>query len=474
MTGAPLPGRNVAARAPLAGRTRAARRPLPGRTTATRAQLHGRTTATRAPLTGLLAVAALVGGGVAPLVAPGAAAGKAPASVPGAARLDCLKPGPVVAPVPWAQKLLAPERAWPLATGSGVTVAVLDSGVDGGHPQLAGRVLRGRDFLNPGNGPGDRDCAGHGTAVASIIAAQAATDTGFHGVAPGVKILPVIVSERGGDDDGNGGGVTPARFGEALRWAVDNGADVVNMSLSFARDNPPIRAAVEYALSRNVVLVAAAGNNGNNGNPTPYPAAYDGVLGVGAVDEIGLVLADSGHGSFVDIAAPGGNVTAATPQRGHAAWSGTSFATPFVAGAAALVRQKNRDLTARQLADRLTATASPAPAGKHSPYYGEGVIDPYRAVADRLVAPAPRVAPTPIVRQVDAAALARERADRVLRERAMWLAGGALLLVVLVLLAVGVRRWGRRQRWRPARAAPIPPPPDDVDDAPVKLFDEVT
>lgn len=415
---------------------------------------------------GIVAVGIVAG----PVSAAGArAAGTA--AVPGAARIDCLEPGPVLAPVPWAQKLLAPERAWGLADGAGVTVAVLDSGVDGSHPQLAGHVLRGRDFLNPGDGPGDRDCAGHGTAVASIIAGQVADDTGFRGVAPGVRILPVIVSERGGDDQG--GGVTPARFGAALRWAVDQGADVVNMSLSFAGDNPAVRTAVEYAARRDVVLVAASGNNARDGNPTPYPAANDGVLGVGGVDESGLVLGESGHGSYVDLVAPGEGITAATPRRGHAAgWKGTSFAAPFVSATAALVRQKHRDLSAARVAERLTATASPAPAGRNSPYYGAGVVDPYRAVADRLVTPAPRAEPTPIARHVDAAQVARERAEGRLRERALWLAGGALWLILLVLLAVGVHRWGRRQRWRPARAAPIRPPPDDAHDAPVKLFED--
>jgi type VII secretion-associated serine protease mycosin len=408
----------------------------------------------------LLAVALL--GAVVAAPAPAAAAG------------NCMDPGAVLAPVPWAQKLLLPERGWPLATGTGVTVAVLDSGVDGGHPQLAGHVLRGRDFLSPGNGPGNRDCAGHGTAVASIIAAQTADNTGFHGVAPGVKILPVTVSERGGDIEQGGGAVTPAQFGTALRWAVDQGARVVNMSLSFIADNAPVRSAVEYAVQHDVVLVAAAGNKATNGNPTPYPAAYDGVLGVGGVDESGLVLTESGHGRYVDLVAPGDGVTGATPRRGHAAWKGTSFATPFVSGVAALVRQKYPELTARQVADRLTATASPAPGGRNSPYYGRGVVDPYRAVADRMVEAVPAARPTPIVRRVDVAAQARERADVRLRGHALAVAGFAILLVSLVLLAVAVRRWGRRQRWRPARAAPIQPPPDDTQDAPVKLFDDVS
>ena len=166
-------------------------------------------------------------------------------------------------------------------------VAVLDSGVDRRHPQLRGRVLPGRDLLDGGDG--STDCVGHGTAVAGIIAAAPAGGTGFAGLAPRARILPVRVSEqREVDGENPGRRVDPAGLARAIRWAVDRDAAVLNLSLVLHHDDPAVRAAVAYAHSRDVVVVAVAGNRQQEGAPTPYPAAYDGVIGVGAIDETGV------------------------------------------------------------------------------------------------------------------------------------------------------------------------------------------
>jgi len=417
------------------------------------------------PVAGLLAAAALL----AALLAGGLTG-----SGPAVAKAPCAEPGAVSQPVPWAQKLLMPDRVWPLATGGGITVAVLDSGVDGNHPQLAGRVLPGRDFLYTKGGPANRDCVGHGTAVASIIAARGAEGTGFRGMAPDARILPMAVSEKQGDGNkSQGRAVTPAEFANAVRVAVADGAKVINVSAVFDADHPEVREAIRFAIDSDVVVVAAVGNSARDGNPTPFPAAYDDVVGVGGIDERGEALPESGYGSFVDLVAPGDAVVAATPPRGHASWHGTSFAAPFVSAVAALVRQYWSQLNARQVAQRLTATASPAPGGPRSPRYGYGVVDAYRAVTERLVTAWPPATREPVRRQVDPAAAARARELRELTRVALVAGAMAAALALAAVIAGAVHRAGRRRRWRPARAAPASPPEPERDDAPVGLFDDL-
>jgi subtilisin family serine protease len=194
-----------------------------------------------------------------------------------------------------------------------------------------------------------------------------------------------------------------------------------------------------------VVVVAAAGNAHEQGDPTPYPAGYEGVLGVGAIGPDGVRLGSSQTGSYVDLVAPGGQIVAATAGGGYAEWDGTSLATPYVAATAALVRQYWRGLPAREVVTRLLATADPA-AGTGAGY-GHGVVNPYRAVTARLDDAAPRtVAALPPAQRGPAAdAGAAHRAP--VRSLAIAAAGG--VVTALVLLAAGVLPRGRRRGWRP-------------------------
>ncbi|WFE37965.1 type VII secretion-associated serine protease mycosin [Micromonospora sp. WMMD998] len=376
-------------------------------------------------------------------------------AAPAAARAPsgCATPPAPARPVaeqPWPQQRYAPDRLAPLATGTGVVVAVVDSGVDRSHPQLAGRVLAGADFLDPG-GDGTRDCAGHGTGVASIIAATPRPGIAFHGLAPGALILPVRVSEQQvveGRESGRT--VDAADFARAVRWAVDHDADVLNLSVVLYADDPAVRAAVAYAVRRDVVVVAAAGNLHDNGDPRPYPAAYDGVLGVGAIGPDGVRAAFSQTGPYVDLVAPGREVLMAAPRQGHHRAEGTSYATPFVAGTAALLRQYRPGLSAAEVAARIVGGTDPAPG--RGAGYGAGVLNPYRAVTESpggagavrrggVVLPADRPDPAVLDRRARRA-LARDRALLV-----AGVTGGAAALVAL--LAVVVPR-GARRRWRPA------------------------
>ncbi|SBT50858.1 type VII secretion-associated serine protease mycosin [Micromonospora auratinigra] len=362
-------------------------------------------------------------------------------------------PARLVPARPWPQQRYAPDRLTPLADGTGVTVAVIDSGVDRTHPQLAGRVLDGADFLDPG-GDGTRDCAGHGTGVASIIAATARPGVAFHGLAPGARILPVRVSEQQvveGRESGRTVGA--ADFARAIRWAVDHDADVLNLSVVLYADNPAVRAAIADAVRRDVVVVAAVGNLHDSGDPRPYPAAYDGVLGVGAIGADGTRSPFSQTGPYVDLVAPGGDVLMAAPGQGHRRAEGTSYAAPFVAGTAALLRQYRPELSAAEVARRIVASADPAPGRGDG--YGAGVLNPYRAVTESPGRTADRAERGPAlpVERPDPAALARQERRAAARERALLVAGGSGAAAVLVLLLATVLPRGARRRWRPAGPA---------------------
>jgi type VII secretion-associated serine protease mycosin len=388
---------------------------------------------------------------------PGTAAAAPPV---GACRGDPEPARAVITQLPWAQRLLDLGRTWPHSTGAGVTVAVVDSGVDADHPQLHGKVLPGADFFLVGDLPGDFDCVSHGTAAASIIAASPAAGVGFRGVAPDARVLPVRVTDQELNDSGNATPINPGVVAEGIRYAADSGAKVINLSLSGYGDFPVVRDAVAYARSRDALLVAAVGNREDQGVAPSFPAAYDGVLGVGSIDIDGVRAQGSQIGPYVDLVAPGQDVVAASRAAGHAYWAGTSFAAPFVSGVAALVRSAHPDLTAEQVADRLTATADPAPGGRNSQEYGAGIVDPYRAVTEDLSDREPLSAPAVQPKPPDPAAL---------REAAWWsdMSAGAKIgaglvvaaIVVAAILAVALPK-ARRRRWAAARRDPLPTTPD--------------
>ncbi|MEU7612296.1 type VII secretion-associated serine protease mycosin [Micromonospora sp. NPDC049204] len=370
----------------------------------------------------------------------------------------CATPLAPVQPVtatPWPQQRYDPTRLAPLATGAGVTVAVVDSGVDRVHPQLAGRVLAGTDLLDPG-GDGSRDCAGHGTGVASIIAAAPQPGVAFRGLAPDARIMPVRVSEQQvvqGRESGRT--VSADEFAQAIRWAVDHDADVVNLSVVLYADDPEVSSAVRYAVDRDVVLVAAAGNLHDGGDPRPFPAGYDGVLGVGAIGADGGRAAFSQTGSYVDLVAPGSDVLTAAPGSGHHQVEGTSYAAPFVAATAALLREYRPELTAAQIAERIVATADPAPDAGHGGGYGAGVLNPYRAVTETSGGRAADPRPVAVLAddRADPALLARQARRATAQRRALLVAAVVGTVAASVALLALVVPHGARRRWRPADPA---------------------
>jgi membrane-anchored mycosin MYCP len=307
------------------------------------------------------------------------AAGAVVPAGPGQAATGCDLPATrTITDRPWSSTRLAFDRVWPLTQGAGQLVAVVDTGVDANHPMLAGRVQPGVDELHPG-GSGTGDCNGHGTFIAGIIAAARLPGVGFAGVAPQATILPVRQTVNGQDG-------TVATLAAGIRAAVDRHAGVVNVSVTFDQPSDELADAVRYARAHDVLIVAAAGNSAANGNPQLYPASYPGVLAVGAIGAEGKRTDFSEVGTGVAVVAPGADLLG--PGAGGTGLvtgrSGTSFATPFVAGVAALVRAYRPRLTADQVLHRIEATADHPAGPLPDPQYGWGVLNPYQAVTEVL------------------------------------------------------------------------------------------
>jgi membrane-anchored mycosin MYCP len=305
------------------------------------------------------------------------------------------------------------------------------------------------------------DCVGHGTGVAGIIAARPVAGSLFRGLAPAATILALRVSEQTETEDGSLSGRhgTPAGLATAIRDAVALHAGVINLSLVTYRADEVVRDAVRYALDNDVVVIAAVGNGAEQGNKTPYPAAYDGVLGVGSVSPDTQRVTTSQIGPYVDLIAPGAQIVITATPDGLQLVDGTSFAAPFVSATAALLRQYHPELSAAQVAAQLTATADGGHAG---PGYGAGVLNPYRALTEYTGAsPGPAAQPAQPARGPDSARTAA-------RNRTLLIAGIGLLTVVIAFLIAAVAPRGRRRGWRPGlRALPPsqPPSPDRTEPA---------
>ncbi len=284
-------------------------------------------------------------------------------------------------PLPAGQYSLDQMRvrdAWTLSKGGNGVVAVLDTGVQANHPDLSGRVLTGYDFVNDDTNAADDN--GHGTWVAGIIAAKPNDGYGIAGITWTDKILPVKIMT-------NQGTGSTSDLISGIRWAADHGATVINMSVGGFPYSQGVQDAINYAWNKGVVLVGAAGNN--NREETFYPASMANVVSVSATQREDEFSHWSSYGSKVDVSAPGSSVQTTNctssaclhPDWGaHTYISGTSFATPNVAGVVALLRARYPTYTPQQIVDRLISTVDDRGYGGFDIRYGRGRVNAYRAL----------------------------------------------------------------------------------------------
>jgi subtilisin family serine protease len=275
--------------------------------------------------------------------------------------------------------------------GQGVRVAVIDTGVDLDHPDLAANLVGGRSFV-PGTSSANDD-NGHGSHVAGSVAAVA-NNGGVIGVAPQAKIMPVKVLDYSGSG-------YYSWFASGIVWATDNGADILNMSLGGTSAHYILNDAVNYAYNRNVLIVAAAGNcgdqyyvfNGCSEQDQPlYPAAYSRVMAVAATNSNDQQASYSNQGTYVEIAAPGSNIYSTHRNGGYDTYSGTSMASPHVAGLAAILLDQNPSHSANQIRSLINASALDLGNAGRDIQFGYGRIDAEQAIIDgRSVLPATNI-----------------------------------------------------------------------------------
>ncbi|MEV6553668.1 type VII secretion-associated serine protease mycosin [Streptomyces sp. NPDC051597] len=279
----------------------------------------------------------------------------------------------------WHLDAMQAEEMWKTSTGKGVTVAVVDTGVDDRLTDLQGQVLPGLDLSKQG-GDEHTDGTGHGTAMASLIAGtgKRSTADGAYGLAPGAKILPVRLPKA---DEASKLADIPMfvrKMSEGIRYATDHGAKVINVSQGAPEGSEELTSAVKYAVAKGALVFAAAGNSGDRGNRLEYPAATPGAVGVAAVDKKIEATKESEHGTQVDLAAPGEEmVSACTGGTQICSGHGTSGATALASASAALIWSKYPQWTNNQVLRVLLNTAGgPKNGEKRSDYIGYGVVRP--------------------------------------------------------------------------------------------------
>jgi type VII secretion-associated serine protease mycosin len=366
----------------------------------------------------------------------------------------------------WVLAAVQAPDAWAMTRGAGVTVAVLDSGIDAGHADLAGQVATGPDFVGGDARPGDPYWGQHGTSMASTIAGHGhgpGGSAGVIGVAPAARILSVRVTWDNNDPirglSPAGQRAAGARSGNAvaqgIRYAVDQGAQVINMSFGEATSTSTqvedTDSAIGYAIAHGVVLVASSGNGAQTDNDTEFPAAFPGVVAVAATDRSGHRATFSTHRWTTSVAAPGVEVLEAQAGGGYVVGAGTSPAAALVSGVAALIRSRYPKLSPDQVRGVLERSAT-HPAGGYSEDVGWGVVQ--AAAALRIAATLMPDSPVPVAPAasrsrllgaggVPRVGLAAIDARLALASLGLPPAGGLLLTAAALLLTARRRRTPR-------------------------------
>ncbi|WP_301170563.1 S8 family peptidase [Brevibacillus nitrificans] len=278
----------------------------------------------------------------------------------------------------WNLPLIGMEQSWDVSEGSSdVIVAVVDTGVDMEHPEFEGKLVEGYNVLDGSNKPQDDN--GHGTHVSGVIAAKTNNKDGIAGMTWKSKLMPIKAIGA----DGSGSAVDIA---QGIYWATDHGADVINLSVGNYTSSAALKEACKYAYDNNVVLVAASGNDASD-QPS-YPAAYDEVLSVAAVDHLKERADFSNFGDYVDVAAPGVDIPSTYIYSDYASLSGTSMACPHVAALAALVRSVHPDMKSHDVMELIRSSALDLGPPGHDQLYGFGMIDVNRTLRQLHTEPA--------------------------------------------------------------------------------------
>ncbi|MFJ6842116.1 type VII secretion-associated serine protease mycosin [Streptomyces griseoluteus] len=378
----------------------------------------------------------------------------------------------------WHLDAMRAPEVWKTTTGRGVTVALIDSGVDDSLPDLRGQVLDGKDFSSL-RGDEHTDVAGHGTSMAAIIAATGALGgvDASYGLAPGAKILPIrMIDNREVSGRIDATTVYSEKLTQAIRYAADSKAQIINMSLALSDSRgrhdvgtPELAAAVRYALSKGKLLFAGVGNRGDKENLPSYPASTPGVVGIGAADRKTKLADFSQRGPFVDMVAPGvGMVHACSKGTQLCESQGTSDATAIASASAALIWSKHPDWTNNQVLRVMLRTLNkPADGAERNDSIGYGGIRLRAAVAsddpgpadvyplpDLAAAAAAAKSPSPKPSKATAPAEQEKAAAKPSEggNGLLWTGVGvAVALLIGAGVAVGVLRSRRR--------TPVAPPP---------------
>ncbi|MFD5709726.1 type VII secretion-associated serine protease mycosin [Streptomyces pharetrae] len=284
----------------------------------------------------------------------------------------------------WHLDAMHAEEMWGTSTGKGITVAVIDTGVDPDNPDLEGQVLDGRDLATSRPGDEHTDYLGHGTSMAGLIAGTGGYGggNGAYGLAPGAKIFPIRVPTQ--SDDPTAGFAFAGVLSKAIRLAADADAQVINVSLASTNTSDDLAAAVKYALDRGSLVFAGVGNSGDEGNPVFYPAATPGVVAVAAVGRDLRRTDESVFGPQVDMAAPGEDMVHACGGRtGLCKSHGTSDATALASASAALIWSEHPTWTNNQvLRVMLNTIGAPTDGAKRNDSIGYGIVRPRIALQD--------------------------------------------------------------------------------------------
>jgi type VII secretion-associated serine protease mycosin len=340
----------------------------------------------------LALLTALCVGGLAVLPGTaGAAVYQAGSPVSGAAAADSIRDNQQ-----WVLDMLGIPAAWPLSEGAGVTVAVIDSGVNPDISDLTGSVITGPDYTGVDTSPANPDWGVHGTWMATLIAGHGhdGGGSGVIGIAPQARVLSIRVIPDKGDpnyDEYEHEQETRIQqsLADGINYAVAHGAQVISMSIGYSAPSGTVREALKQAYEHGVVVVASAGNSGDQAGsdrdgeaPESFPADYPGVISVGAVDVNGAVAGFSSDNLSVQVAAPGVSVPAQGRDGQYWVVSGTSPACALVAGVAALIKSRYPGLTPHLVAMALTSTTTDRPAGGYDSQVGFGVVNATAALTE--------------------------------------------------------------------------------------------